>query len=410
VATWVEDDRSLILGGLQRIVQSGEDREAVLEDILSSKDSQNRATLSFMLYGCLRHWHYLEPRLYEFIKGKPLPLELNILLVFFLFQAFVMDSVPVYAARAEMIKRIPRKFKGLKAVLDGVFQNFLRKYPVLPEFPILPDWWIKALKKQAGEEFVKKLLSRWKGTPEVYVFSRPKALDEFSFEKFEQMDKAKRTHRIQMGDLICDPASYLAAYLLKPSHEEKIIDLCAAPGNKSVALLQICPTIHLTSVEIQASRAKVLEERLRDRASVVNADALEMLEQVPKGSVDAILLDAPCSAWGTALLHPEYLLHKKENQNESRIQKELLKKAYCALRNGGRLIYSVCTFCEAETIELAQSFLDEFGGFLVNQNLVCPAPLQWLPSGPGYLLLPHAEGSTIFWYMSLTKQLTGGVE
>ncbi|MBW7874804.1 MAG: methyltransferase [Candidatus Cloacimonetes bacterium] len=410
MATRVEDDRSLVLAGLHRIVLSGEDREAVLEDILSSTDNQNRATLSFMLYGCLRHWHYIEPRLCEFIKGKPLPLDLNILLVFFLFQAFVMDSVPVYAARAEMIKRIPRKFKGLKGVLDGVFQNFLRKYPVLPEFPILPVWWKKALEKQAGGEFVNHLLSRWNKTPEVYVFSKPSASDEFSFEKLGQMDKADRAQRIEMGDLICDPASYLAAYLLKPAHGEKIMDLCAAPGNKSVALLQICPTIHLTSVEIQESRAKILEKRLKGRASVVMADALEVLSQAQEGSVDAILLDAPCSAWGTALLHPEYLLHKEENQGESRIQKELLRKAYRALRNGGRLIYSVCTFCEAETVELGQNFLNEFGGFLVNRNLTCPAPLQWHPSGPGYLLLPHEEGSTIFWYMSLTKQLTGGVE
>ncbi len=410
MAARVEDDRELVYRGLQRIVVQGEDREAVLQDILSRPENQERASLPFMLYGCLRHWYYIEPRLTEFVRGKPLPVELQILLVFYLFQAFVMDSVPVYAARSEMMNRIPRKFKGLKGVLDGVFQNFLRKYPVLPEMPILPKWWESSLTKQAGSEFVLEFSSRFAQTPPVYVFSAMGSRETLHFEKYTQLDKSERNQKIQNGDVICDPASYLAAWLLKPTSDEVILDLCAAPGNKSMALLQICPTIKLTSVEIQLARAKILKDRLKDRATVVHADALEMLDSVDEGSVDAILLDAPCSAWGTALLHPEYLIHKQANQNESVLQMKLLRNAFKALRNGGRLIYSVCTFCEAETVKLGQALMTDFQGFEVNRDLVCPAPLKWISSGPGYLLLPSLEGSSVFWYMSLTKKCTGGDE
>ena len=96
------------------------------------------------------------------------------------------------------------------------------------------------------------------------------------------------------------------------------------------------------------------------RLNFVNADAMEWMEQITRESMDFILLDAPCSALGTILNHPEFLTLKESQSFDylSDLQFKLLSKALFLLKPGGQLIYSVCTFRIEECEMIIKRCLD----------------------------------------------------
>ncbi len=140
-----------------------------------------------------------------------------------------------------------------------------------------------------------------------------------------------------------DAAAALPARLLAPLPGEKIADLCAAPGGKTAQLAAV--GAHVWAVERDPVRAGRLREnlsRLRLPAEIVVADAAAW---TPPGPLDAVLLDAPCSATGTIRRHPD-VPHLKRPQDMAGLvaqQDRLLAAAAAMLRPGGRLIFSVCS-------------------------------------------------------------------
>jgi 16S rRNA (cytosine967-C5)-methyltransferase len=140
-----------------------------------------------------------------------------------------------------------------------------------------------------------------------------------------------------------DAAAALPARLLAPRPGEHVLDLCAAPGGKTAQLAAMGAQV--TAVERDKSRVATLKgnlKRLNLAAETVLADATKWrpAEQFP-----AILLDAPCSATGTARRHPE-LLHLRKPKDFAAVtalQDKLLDAAIEMLAPGGRLIYAVCS-------------------------------------------------------------------
>jgi len=140
-----------------------------------------------------------------------------------------------------------------------------------------------------------------------------------------------------------DAAATLPARLLAPQPGERVLDLCAAPGGKTAQLTAMGATV--TAVERDKSRMATLTgnlSRLGLTADTVIADATRWHPAQP---FSAILLDAPCSATGTARRHPE-LLHLRKPKDIATVtaaQDKLLDAAAAMLAPGGRLIYAVCS-------------------------------------------------------------------
>jgi 16S rRNA (cytosine967-C5)-methyltransferase len=140
-----------------------------------------------------------------------------------------------------------------------------------------------------------------------------------------------------------DAAAALPARLLAPRPGERIADLCAAPGGKTVQLAAAGAIV--TSVERDPARLTRLKENLarcRLEAEVIQADALTW---TPEVLFDAVLLDAPCSATGTIRRHPDvmHLKRARDVRLSCETQDRLLAAAGRLLRPGGRLIYAVCS-------------------------------------------------------------------
>ncbi|WP_430913367.1 RsmB/NOP family class I SAM-dependent RNA methyltransferase [Methylobacterium sp. sgz302541] len=139
-----------------------------------------------------------------------------------------------------------------------------------------------------------------------------------------------------------DAAAAIPARLLDVKRGERVLDLCAAPGGKTAQLA--AAGAEVTAVDRSAPRLRRLSEnlgRLSLNARVVTADALEL----PEDPVDALLLDAPCSATGTIRRHPDVAWTKTEGDiaRLTGLQERLLDKAARLVRPGGRLVYCTCS-------------------------------------------------------------------
>jgi 16S rRNA (cytosine967-C5)-methyltransferase len=148
----------------------------------------------------------------------------------------------------------------------------------------------------------------------------------------------------EAGDLwVQDAAAALPAHLLAPQPNERIADLCAAPGGKTAQLAAAGAVV--TAIERDAARIERLTANLQRwhlHADVINADATAWRPPTP---FDAVLLDAPCSATGTIRRHPDVVRIKRPRDVETvtQAQDKLLEAAAAMLRQGGRMIYAVCS-------------------------------------------------------------------
>ena len=140
-----------------------------------------------------------------------------------------------------------------------------------------------------------------------------------------------------------DAAATLPALLLAARPGETVVDLCAAPGGKTAQLA--ATGARVTAVERDPKRLGRLRDnlaRLRLEPELVQADALEWRPPAP---VDAVLLDAPCTATGTIRRHPD-VPHLKRPQDVAALaaqQGRLIAAACAMLKPGGRLVYAVCS-------------------------------------------------------------------
>ena len=188
-----------------------------------------------------------------------------------------------------------------------------------------------------------------------------------------------------------DLAASLPARLI-PDGAGDVLDLCAAPGGKT---MQLAAGGHLVaSVDASKSRLARLRENL-DRthldAELVQADALSWK---PDRSYDTILLDAPCSATGTFRRHPEVLYRARPKiiAESSELQAALLARAAEWLNPGGALVYSVCSLEPQEGENVITSFLERQTGFEILPaegselpDFVTPDERGWARILPGLL-------------------------
>jgi 16S rRNA (cytosine967-C5)-methyltransferase len=147
------------------------------------------------------------------------------------------------------------------------------------------------------------------------------------------------------------------------SEGKEVLDLCAAPGGKT---MQLAAAGHrVTSVDQAESRLKRLRENLERTGLEARLIAADALKWKADREFDAVLLDAPCSATGTFRRHPEVLYRARPSIIASSValQTQLLERAARWLKPGGSLVYAVCSLEPQEGEDVVSAFLDANAGF-----------------------------------------------
>jgi 16S rRNA (cytosine967-C5)-methyltransferase len=200
-------------------------------------------------------------------------------------------------------------------------------------------------------------------------------------------------------------ASMLPVLALDPQPGERILDLCAAPGAKSMFLAsRVGDSGHVTSVELHAARAEGLRElatRMHATLTVVSGDAREVALE---GPYDAVLVDPPCSGLGVLGTRPDARWRRREESVEALqvLQGGLLSRALQEVRPGGRVVYSTCTLLPEEN----ELVIGASGADLMDLRHVAPDLAH--PELIGALrTLPGRDGTDGFFVAGLRPTTTG---
>ncbi len=157
---------------------------------------------------------------------------------------------------------------------------------------------------------------------------------------------------------IQDAGSTLPALLLGDVRGRSVIDLCAAPGGKTAQLAAAGASV--IAVDHAAERLERLRENLRRLKLEAWTETADVADWRPATLADAVLLDAPCTATGTARRHPDVLWRKDASDvlAQAQIQNRLIAAAARMARPGGLLVYCVCSLAQEEGEGVVGAFLE----------------------------------------------------
>jgi len=214
-----------------------------------------------------------------------------------------------------------------------------------------------------------------------------------------------------------DEGSQLLSLLLQPSPGMTVVDACAGGGGKTLHLAALMQnTGSLTAIDTDERKLEHLRMRVF-RAGVSIVHTLSARSQQPEiqrldGRADAVLVDAPCSGFGTLRRNPGLKLGFRSDlpARLAATQRALLDEYAALVKPGGRLVYSTCTLLRRENEEIAEDFLRRASGFtlvpageiLQKQGIAVDADSPYL------LLLPHRTTTDGFFAAVFTRRPVAG--
>jgi len=334
-------------------------------------EPRERAFARALAMAVLRHLGPLDRALAAKLQKAPPDRVMNLLRLGAA-QAFHLE-VPAFAAVATSVElaganKASRPFKGL---VNAVLRGLLRDAPPSDDPTLLaPPWlyarWVAAF----GEATAREIAAQIALEPATDLSVKPGADAAALAEVLEAEVLDGGSLRLRRkGDVagwpgfedgtwwVQDAAAAVPARLLSIKPGDQVLDLCAAPGGKT---LQLAATgARVVALDRSAARLKRVTENLARtglEAEIVAADAAVWADD---RTFDAILLDAPCSATGTFRRHPDVLWAARPGDVASlaAVQAKILDSAADRLKPGGQLVYCVCSLEPEEGEAQVEAFL-----------------------------------------------------
>jgi 16S rRNA (cytosine967-C5)-methyltransferase len=201
-----------------------------------------------------------------------------------------------------------------------------------------------------------------------------------------------------------DTAASMAVPLLAPAAGEAVLDLCAAPGGKTMQLAAAGAVV--TAVDVSAPRMARLSENLARTGLAARTVVTDMLDWQPDTPQTAIILDAPCSATGTMRRHPElpWIKDGSDLAALTDLQARLLDRALGWLAPGGRLVFATCSLLPAEGEDQLAAALARHPGLTVLPPTMSWIDPAWITPQGGLRLRPDLWGGMDGFFMACMRR------
>ena len=352
---------------LDAVLRRGQPLETALHGAAQGLPASDRALVHAIAAGVLRHMRDLDALIDRATRQRlPEDAKARVVLRLALAQALLLET-PHHAVIATAL---PLVDGGPRKLVHGVLGTLFRNGAALPDPPSLPEpvearWraaWGDVMTSAAGRALGARppldLSLRDAGTTSEWAarlggislvaghVRLPAETDVTALAGFEDG-----------AFWVQDLAASLPARLLGAGEGRHVLDLCAAPGGKTMQLA--ASGWRVTSIDQSARRLERLEETIARTGLAAEIVCADLMDWTPPQPADAILLDAPCSATGIFRRHPD-VLHRvgpRQIAEMAEIQAALLDRAIDWLKPGGTLVYATCSLEPAEGEEQIAALL-----------------------------------------------------
>lgn len=399
------------------------------------RDLRDKAFAQALCFGVLRHYYSLELILGELLhkKIKKKDHDIKALILIGFYQLGHM-RIPAHAAVNETVETCKTLKKDwARNMVNATLRNYNRANGKFSELISAnnaarynhPDWMIGRIKQEypgywqtiieennllppmtlrintcrtSREDYIKRLAAAG-------IKGSAPDLSENAVTLAEPVD-AEMLPDFLSGDVsVQDLGAQLAAPLLAPKANERILDACSAPGGKLAHLLEYQPALkEAVALEPKPERFKKLSNtlaRTRLNATLIRDDARTPETWWDRRSFDRILVDAPCSASGIIRRHPDikYLRTPADIKELVLLQTEILQALWPLLKKGGKLLYATCSIFAAEN----DGQIARLAGKYKNLRIMA-IPGDWgMPTKYGRQILPGERKMDGFYYARLQK-------
>jgi 16S rRNA (cytosine967-C5)-methyltransferase len=454
--------RTIAFDVLRRVAQQDAYAdEALRAELAGSVKPEDAGLATELTLGALR-WQRLLDFLIDRHLKKPAgtaDVEVRIALRLGAYQLLFLERVPARAAVHESVELVKRARKSSAATLVNAVLRQIAKQPLARTSPgdavakLLPadlpaaeriaiqeshpTWMVERWLQVYGGEKTRSLLAANNRVLDVsgYFFDLPHAEEaarslQSAGYRVEPGRLLRSAFVLQGGNpsaceavrrgwaALQDEASQAVAYLVAAEPGNRVLDLCAAPGGKTLLLARsVGPQGRVIAADLHEHRVRSMQERLKV-AGVQNVETLILDGAQPlpfKQTFDRILVDVPCSGTGTLARHPEirWKLRVEDLADLRMRQAQLLRNALPHLAPGGRLVYSTCSLEPEENETVVREVLAQFGdqfqvadpGVALKNVIREPVSMESLVAADGFFrTFPPEHGTDGFFAAVLERR------
>ena len=339
------------------------------------------------------------------------------------YQLLYMDSVPDSAVCNEAVKLAKKRgFQGLSGFVNGVLRNIARDkdniyFKSLSEKYSIPQWIIDEWSKQFDEDTIITILEGINKKQGVSIRCNTSAIncEEFYSELENQGITVRRSKYIKEAAFISgfdsienifgfnkgyfqiqDIDAMVAVNISGVKPDYKILDVCAAPGGKSIQFADMLNGSGIVEArDLSENKVEIIEENI-SRNNMKNIKAVcmnaEIFDAASKDKYDIVLADLPCSGLGVIGKKTDirYRVKQEDIAGLAMLQRDILSVVWQYVKPGGVLIYSTCTINETENQDNVKWFTENFpfetesfSDSVSNINDAQTATKGWLQLLPG---------------------------
>lgn len=381
------------------MIEQGDQADRAIAQVTQDADfrSLDQRFLLQLVHGTTKMRRRLDHEI-KFYLARPsvdLPLKISNILRLGFYQLHFTDRIPDAAAVSESVNLALHMTDRPRAnLVNAVMRTCLREPErvrfisheenparYLADFYSFPEPYATHCLREFGFEKTEAMFKRDNESPQVtyrvnFLKAKPDEVAnilqrndvDFSYGRFlpefihiEQGGLPLQAELVETGKVyIQDESSGLAVRLLNPRPKNDVLDLAAAPGGKSTYIaIRMRNRGRLTSVDKSHQRLEMLVQNATRLGISIIAPVVSDVMDFTGGPYDRVLLDPPCSGWGTAGKNSDLRWAKDDEdiQNLAKIQKVMIDRAAKMVKPGGVLVYSTCTIIREENDQIVEEFL-----------------------------------------------------